>query len=106
MSCEERSGFLFAHACSRLSVGACESCGKQVCRDHASTGEGAGTLCTSCAKRSVGTDRAAARSRYGDDPYWYAHGYYDDYHYYDDRDHRVFDPRAEPAGYEGDFEGS
>lgn len=108
MRCQERSGFLFAHACDREAVASCASCGKMVCHEHLRPG----TTCVSCAKRAGVADPqhrvGSSRGPYDNDPYWYASSYYMGYHYYDDRDHRVFDSAtdANQAGFEGDFEGS
>ena len=112
MRCAERSGFLFAHSCDREAVASCAGCGKMICHDHLQPGN----LCVSCAKRGAvdgvrrqeGAGRVPRDPRHHDDPYWYAGSYYSGYHYYDDRDHRVFDASsaAEGRGFEGDFDAS
>ncbi len=108
MRCKERSGFLFAHGCDRLVASQCSRCSKPVCTDHLRPGG----VCVSCEKRASAAassrgSRGSRSSRHYNDPYWYGYGYYDNYHYYDEQDHRVFDPQAEPAEtYEDDFDGS
>ena len=106
MNCQERSGFLFAHDCDRPSENRCQECRRNICSQHT---RGA-SLCVSCYRKQVGAkgDRPGTAAR-RNDPYWLAYDSYDDYHYYDSRDMRVFD-RAEDGTivdeFEGDFDAS
>ncbi len=105
MVCQERSGFLFAHDCSRPAQYACGQCGKQVCKEHVRDPT-ADPLCISCFKDK------GYRGADDYDPYYYRHRRYSHYHY-DDRDHAAFD-RAEDAAagasasetFEADFDAS
>jgi hypothetical protein len=75
--CNETAGFLFKHACSRLSERACGLCGKPVCAEHAHEAQGQ-TFCTSCARQYLRTpDQRSGFHR--DDPYFYAGSYYHGY---------------------------
>lgn len=81
MSCAERSGFLFAHACDRPSAGACFSCGKPICILHTRpAADGSGALCVTCAAAQGPLDE--------DDPYRERDTTYDsdDYRAFDDTD--------------------
>ncbi len=103
MSCQERSGFLFAHGCDRVAGAKCSKCQKDVCSLHIGKG-----LCTTCQRQAAGRTRGRPAGE-NDDPYFYADTYYHDYHYYDGKDQAVFDASAVEAGaadFEGDFEGS
>jgi hypothetical protein len=94
VTCEERSGLLFAHACDRASLYGCTVCGKAICIEHTRMGT-SGPTCIACvATAEPGTDS-------DDDPYFYRHGR-DDYHsrsYYDadDRDAFESDTTADDA---------
>lgn len=81
MSCAERSGFLFAHACDRPSTGACFSCGKAICVLHTRIAPDDGNpLCVTCA--------AALGPLADDDPLRNRDTTYDtdDYRAFDDTD--------------------
>ena len=86
--CNEKSGFLFSHACFHPPAGNCQLCQKPICADHSHETEGT-TVCTACAKkgrrRAGGQGRRYGRtSHYHDgDPYFYG-GYYYGFGYYDD----------------------
>ena len=47
MSCQERSGFLFAHDCDRPAAWACTQCAKMICAEHTRMSE-QGYTCISC----------------------------------------------------------
>lgn len=92
MTCQDRTGFLFAHACDRLAAWKCGGCAKEVCDDHMRR-QGASTLCATCWKKSVPPpDPAVAAQQPGlfYDPFWYSHYHYNRYSYYDVDDYRVF----------------
>ena len=75
--CNEKSGFLFSHACDRPASVSCGHCDKPVCGDHLHSVEGQ-SVCTSCAKRQksqAGNRTNRHYDRYDDDPYFYG-GYY------------------------------
>jgi hypothetical protein len=81
VSCGERSGFLFAHACDRPSTGACFSCGKPICVLHTRPARDDGSpLCVTCAAMQGPLDE--------DDPYRNSRSTYDsdDYRAFDDSD--------------------
>jgi hypothetical protein len=86
VTCEERSGLLFAHACDRPSLYGCTVCGKAICIEHTRM-SASGPTCIACvATAEPGTDS-------DDDPYFYRHGR-DDYHsrsYYDADDRDAFE---------------
>ena len=71
--CNEKSGFLFSHACPRASDSVCEHCRKPICFEHQRQHEGR-VLCISCVKKQNTSD-----GYYEDDPYFYGgyhyHGY-------------------------------
>lgn len=78
MNCEDRSGFLFAHACDRPATVSCEACGKHVCAFHL-RGEGGTPLCVTCARtrQDQPTDP--------DDPHRYGERHGSSYYDADDR---------------------
>jgi hypothetical protein len=47
ITCGDRSGFLFAHACDRLATGQCVRCAKPICVEHTRMTE-TGPVCVSC----------------------------------------------------------
>ncbi len=49
-TCNEKSGFLFRHACNQIPNGKCNACQKPVCPDH-SHQVAEQLMCTTCAKR-------------------------------------------------------
>lgn len=59
--CADRSGFLFAHACDRPAVGACSSCGKAICMEHARMAS-AGPTCITCLRGESDPDRDRSHS--------------------------------------------
>jgi hypothetical protein len=97
MSCQERSGFLFAHACDRPVAWSCTRCGKAICAEHTRMAED-GYTCITCLrlvqdeqskereeqeKKAEGDDTSTT-----DDPYFYADdGYRSDW---DPSDRRAF----------------
>lgn len=96
MTCQERSGFLFAHACDRLSAYGCGVCGKPICVEHTRMGT-SGPTCIGC----VLVDQPQTDS--DDDPYFYRRTR-DSYHsttYYDADDRDAFDTSAAVAGADG-----
>jgi len=72
--CAERSGFLFSHACTRMSSGQCSRCSKEICAEHTFASE-EGLLCTSCGKRDRRQQRGGMGGRYRHNPFFYS-GYY------------------------------
>lgn len=88
--CRETAGFLFSHPCKNPAVRTCTKCGKPICEDHT---RGAAALevsvpggwpaagdpvCIGCERRaSVAAGRVESR---GDDPYFFAWGFYPSYH--------------------------
>jgi hypothetical protein len=99
IDCQERSGFLFAHACDRPAVYHCTHCAKAICLEHTRVGE-AGPMCIGC----VATAQPQADS--DDDPYFYRRGR-DDYHtrsYYDADDRRAFDRTPSSADDDAELE--
>jgi hypothetical protein len=73
--CNEKSGFLFNHACDRTPARECHNCERPICMDH-SHGSKQGVVCTTCAKKSQRKQKRSSRqSHYRDDPYFYG-GYY------------------------------
>ena len=111
MQCEERAGFLFAHACDRAATQQCSHCNKRICVEHLRPG----TLCVTCERAGHGPKGApkltgSEADRYSDDPYYYSSAMYPHYHYYDERDRRSFRRASESdiddSGMESDFEGS
>jgi len=90
VNCEDRSGFLFAHACERVSTVSCTACGKHVCALHL-RGEGGRPLCVACAaKAAPATPAVGDATRTTTDPYLY--GAAAGYATYDADDSRAFGP--------------
>jgi hypothetical protein len=85
MNCEDRSGFLFAHACDRVATVSCTACGKHVCALHL-RGEGGRPLCVACAATAAPAVTDARKTT--DDPYLYGAAY--GYTTYDADDSRAF----------------
>ncbi len=83
--CNEKSGFLFSHACPRGAETSCEGCKKPVCTDHSKDHDGR-VLCTACIKKADSGDRTDAttrrRTHYYDDPYFYSGYHYVGYGHY------------------------
>lgn len=88
LACQERAGFLFAHACDQPCVTFCAACRKPLCLRHCRMTE-QGESCVTCARASG----AAVRD---DDPYYY-HDRYAGYSYYDAADRHAFSPASGPA---------
>lgn len=55
LTCADRSGFLFAHACDRPALGACSTCGKSICVEHMRT-TASGPTCISCMRGTTDRD--------------------------------------------------
>lgn len=49
ITCADRSGFLFAHACDRIATGQCSRCAKPICVEHTRMTD-AGATCVSCVR--------------------------------------------------------
>lgn len=113
MMCEERAGFLFAHACDQMSVWGCSRCTKPICALHTRT-TAQGQACIACA-RAIESEEGARnqdqqrddqqrddRQTYSDtdDPYFYRRGPSGTREHYDADDRRAFDSSAnqEPEG--------
>ena len=112
MTCQDRTGFLFAHPCDRLAAWTCGTCGKSVCDDHMRRREQA-TLCVGCWKKQTPPPEpgvAPQQPLFYYDPFWYSHYHYRDYPYYDVDDYRVFHRRSSGTStsraYEGDPTGT
>ena len=114
MNCEDRSGFLFAHACDRVASISCEACQKHVCPQHL-RGEGGRPLCVACARKEAAEPKAEnAERRQGmahADPYLY--GAYYGYSMYDADDRSAFSSRRSSTfrssshrSHENDFDGT
>ena len=91
MSCQETSGFLFAHGCDQPAMGACGSCGKQICLLHTRLLP-EGTMCVGCARQrppSYSTDEKSKQDP--DDPFLYQPA--DGYDPYAFDDYAAFDPK-------------
>ena len=58
LTCADRSGFLFAHACDQPAIGACSVCGKAICVEHTRT-TASGPTCITCMRDD--TDRDSDR---------------------------------------------
>ncbi len=52
ITCGDRSGFLFAHACDRLATGQCVQCAKPICVEHTRITE-TGPTCITCLRSAV-----------------------------------------------------
>jgi hypothetical protein len=110
VNCEDRSGFLFAHACDRPATGACSHCGKQICIEHTRF-EGGTPLCVTCMATTTPDDpnadpaQAQARAQPAeDDPYFYRSRHYDDSSSFDTDDYSAFDESDSSEGAaEGDL---
>ncbi|MBI4864975.1 MAG: hypothetical protein HY815_32660, partial [Candidatus Riflebacteria bacterium] len=88
MTCQERTGFLFAHDCPYPAQSLCSQCHRKICAVHLRVADGL-DFCASCFRtRPVSDSDETARS---DDPLFY--GGYDEP--YDLDDHGAFD-RKEP----------
>ncbi|MEI7700434.1 MAG: hypothetical protein WCK86_11605 [Planctomycetia bacterium] len=92
-TCNEKSGFLFRHACYQIPNGKCSACQKPVCLDH-SHQVAEQLMCTTCAKRGRQQTEEQRSGPYVQgrdyhDPYFYG-DYYGYRHYYDR--HSVNDP--------------
>lgn len=110
MTCEERSGFLFAHACEEPAVWPCALCGKNVCMLHTRVTD-AGNTCITCARAQMPASERKDGTRTTDDPFFYSDDDYTDSSYYDAEDYDAFDASAgsegpEDEGPEGDVTGS
>lgn len=97
MNCQERIGFLFAHACDRPAVAKCGKCGKVVCEAHLLQ-EGEERACASCG--SAYPHGTAIRRQA--EPFVYAGSVFEGYSVYDAEDFRAFD--APPPGTDAEFE--
>jgi hypothetical protein len=102
VTCDERSGLLFAHACDRTSLYGCVRCGKAICIEHTRMSTD-GPTCIAC----VVTEEPQTDS--DDDPYFYRRGR-DDYYsnnYYDADDRDAFENDVagtdDPSDAEGDL---
>lgn len=110
MTCQDRSGFLFAHPCDRLAAWTCGGCAKRVCDDHMRR-QAEATLCASCWKTSTPPPAPGAAQTQPNlyyDPFWYSHYHFSDYPYYDVDDYRVFHRRSSrpSTSYESDPSGT
>ena len=92
--CNEKSGFLFDHACKQSPVTNCTRCDRPVCNDHFREDDSRQNVCITCAKKelkglgkqqNVGKRRYGRHSRWHDhDPYFYGGYYYYGWGYYGD----------------------
>jgi hypothetical protein len=105
VNCEERSGFLFAHACDRAATGTCSHCDKSICVEHTRFGS-SGPLCITCMRTTTDEDpnadpQAQAARQNPDDPYFYGSRYDDSF---DADDYSAFDESDSSEGAaEGDL---
>lgn len=84
--CNDRSGFLFNHACDQFPTVQCVRCVRPICNDHAKP-SAEGTICTTCAKserKEAGKFQKTGRryrrhDDYDDDPYFYGQSHYPHY---------------------------
>ena len=89
-TCQERSGFLFSHACRENASETCARCSKVICEAHAHPEAGA-LICSTCAKGDARREQRSNHRRsggkyrhhdyYHDSPYLYGGGYYGYGHY-------------------------
>jgi hypothetical protein len=92
MMCEERTGFLFAHACERPSVWGCSACGKPICAEHTRLTD-TGNTCIACARTQQQqiadqNNQQVAGTGPTNDPYFYDWGHRRSY---DVDDYKSFD---------------
>ena len=117
MMCEERAGFLFAHACDQMSVWGCSRCTKPICAAHTRPTT-QGQACIACAREIQAEEQEQQRDRQQptedttnrdqrytdtDDPYFYRTGSSSSSgsrENYDADDRRAFDQSSnqEPEG--------
>jgi hypothetical protein len=89
--CQDRSGFLFDHACSRIATGMCQSCNRAICAEHTTrSGDLTGDLmvCATCKKQGLRQTQAQPDARVAEPmrseerPYYYGYGRYHGWGYY------------------------
>ena len=114
MSCQERSGFLFAHDCDRAAVWNCSVCGKSICGEHTRMGD-AGPTCIGCLRTTMAQQQEQQQQQQNqqgtsdtdttDDPYLYSDDDYYSTSYYDADDYGAFEASADASdsGPEGDL---
>ena len=74
--CNERSGFLFDHACDRVPAVSCGECGRPVCEAHLRITDD-GDRCITCQRQDPEAKQLRRQSNDGD----YYHYHYDPYFY-------------------------
>lgn len=82
--CQEKSGFLFKHACAYLAEQACQQCRKPICSRHARILEDQ-LVCIACSKQGArpdGVRPGPTDNTYYDDSYSYAGRHYQGYGHY------------------------
>ncbi|MCU0242015.1 MAG: hypothetical protein MUF51_06290 [Vicinamibacteria bacterium] len=92
MTCEERSGFLFAHECDRPAAWQCTACGKSICFEHTRMGAN-GYTCITCMRAQP---ERQEDDNVSDDPYFYGVAGYSA-SYYDADDYAAFDTSSDAA---------
>jgi hypothetical protein len=91
LTCADRSGFLFAHACDRPAAGTCSLCHKAICLEHTRM-TASGPTCITCMRSDREADVEDDDAGGEDDPYFQPG--VDRAAYYDADDYRAFDPAA------------
>lgn len=81
--CNDKSGFLFSHACWNPPTGECSHCGKPICDDHTKWANDQ-PFCASCVKREIQRSQRQGVHHGHDyhDPYFYGSHHYPGYGYY------------------------
>ena len=123
--CNEKSGFLFDHACKYGPVANCGRCERPVCNDHLRDDDNGQPVCITCAKKELkdlGRNQQVRKRGFGrhsrwhdHDPYFYGgwghygHGYWGHQNYQhamhrDDVDFTEADSSGLDDGDAADFE--
>jgi hypothetical protein len=55
LTCDDRSGFLFAHACDQPAIGTCSVCAKSICMQH-TRATASGPTCITCMRDDTDRD--------------------------------------------------
>lgn len=96
-TCQDRSGFLFAHGCDRAPDYTCVACGHAICDYHARDGADGQVYCVTCL---LARDQQAylASNKAADDPFAYRARAGMAAGYYDASDFAAFDEEDDSAG--------
>jgi hypothetical protein len=84
--CNEKSGFLFDHACKYGPVANCGRCERPVCNDHLRDDDNGQPVCITCAKKELkdlGRNQNVRKRGFGRHSRWHDHDpyFYGGYHY-------------------------